>query len=153
MHGTLTLRRHFFRRSENLGHPGCPTSPILESRQHFDGTDKRGTFLPHGREMLGTLVALATCLDRWRANTSPTSPLDLDASVERRFERRHRLYEEFRAMRPRPPALHLHIATYPVAVMLVVPPTSLVFGRPSDLSEDTEEELLRSGVRQLATTA
>ena len=44
-------------------------------------------------------------------------------------------------MRPRPPALHLHIATYPVAVMLVVPTTSLVFGRPSDLSEDTEEEL------------
>ncbi len=33
-----------------------------------------------------------TCLDRWRANTSPTSPLDLDASVERRFERRHRLH-------------------------------------------------------------
>jgi len=100
-----------------------------------------------------TLVALATCLDRWRAITSPTSLPDLDASVEQRFERRQRLYEEFRAMRPRPSALHLHIATYPVAVMLVVPPTSLVFGRPSDLSDDAEEELLRAGVRRLATRA
>ncbi len=100
-----------------------------------------------------TLIALATCLDRWRAITSSTIPLDLDTSVEQRFERRQRLYEEFRSMRPRPPALHLHIATYPVAAMLVLPATSLVFGRPSNLSEDTEEDLLRAAVRQLATSA
>ena len=118
-------------------------------RQHGQAGDVLAAWPGEAR----TLVALASCLDRWRAITSPTSPLDLDASVEQRFERRQRLYEEFRAMRPRPPALHLHIATYPVAAMLVVPATSLVFGRPSDLSEDTEEDLLRAGVRQLATSA
>jgi hypothetical protein len=100
-----------------------------------------------------TRAALATCLDRWRAITSPT-PVDLDVSIEhRQFERHQRLYAEFRAMRPRPPALYLHVATYPVAAMLVVPPTSLVFGRPFDLSENAEEDLLRAGVQQLAAGA
>jgi hypothetical protein len=56
-------------------------------------------------------------------------------------------------MRPRPLALHLHVATYPAVAMLVIPNASLVFGRPFDLSEDTEEDLLRAGVRQLATSA
>lgn len=100
-----------------------------------------------------TRVALASCLDRWRAVTSAI-PVDLDVSAEQpRFERRQRLYAEFRAMRPRPPALHLHVSTYPVVAMLVVPTASLVFGRPFDLSEDAEEDLLRAGVRQLATGA
>jgi len=139
-----------FRESRSPGLPNFADPRVQAAlRQHGQAGDILAAWPGDAR----TLVALATCLDGWRANTSPTSPPDLDASVEQRFERRHRLYEEFRAMRPRPPVLHLHIATYPVAVMLVVPPTSLVFGRPSDLSEDKEEDLLRAGVRQLATTA
>jgi hypothetical protein len=97
--------------------PALPTfaDPRVQAalRQHGQAGDILAAWPGEAR----TLVALATCLDRWRAITSPTIPLDLDASVEQRFERRQRLYEEFRAMRPRPPALHLHIATYPVAAI------------------------------------
>jgi hypothetical protein len=100
-----------------------------------------------------TRIALANCLDRWRAIPSP-SPVDFNGSIEQRqFERHQRLYTEFRAMRPRPPALRLHVATYPVAALLPVPPASLVFGRPFDLAENAEEDLLRTGVRQLAAGA
>jgi hypothetical protein len=121
--------------------------------RHFDSMQKGGDILAAWPGDARTRAALANCLDRWRAMTSPT-PVDLDVSTEqRRLERHQRLYAEFRAMRPRPLALHLHVATYPVAAMLVVPPASLVFGRPVDLSENAEENLLRAGVRQLAAGA
>jgi hypothetical protein len=141
-----SFREHRLHALPNFADPRVQAS----LRQHATANDSLAAWPGDAR----TRVALARCLDRWRAITSTPIPLDLDAPAEqRRFDRRQRLYAEFRAMRPRPPALYLHVATYPVATMLVIPTTSLVFGRPSDLSENAEEDLLRAGVRQLAASA
>lgn len=141
-----SFREHRSRALPNLADPRVQAA----FRRHAAANDSLAAWPGDAR----TRVTLANCLDRWRAITAPPITGDLDASYElQRFERRQRLYAEFRAMRPRPPALYLHVATYPVVAMLVFPTASLVFGRPPNLSENAEEDLLRAGVRQLSTSA
>lgn len=59
-----------------------------------------------------------------RATVGPVLTTDPNAELE------HRLYEDFRAARPRPPMLIVHLVPYPVSVLYVVPPVSLVIGAP-----------------------
>ena len=71
-------------------------------------------------------------------------------SSDKRPAREHGLFEEFRAARPRPQALEVFVVHYPTAAVEVIPPVSLVVGRPLDQDEDAVIEVMREGFHRLA---
>jgi hypothetical protein len=85
-----------------------------------------------------------------RRSRPTTADPDRHEVWARRGEAQNTLYQEFRDAQPRPASLDVHVVGYPVPVVEVVPPVSLVLGEPHDVDDGVHLGLVRDGFRHLA---
>jgi hypothetical protein len=98
-------------------------------------------------------AALDDAYRRYRAmrrSRSAAAHTDPHSVWMRRGEDQHALDQEFRDARPRLASLDVHVVDYPVPVVEIVPPVSLVLGEPYDVDNEVHFGLLRDGFRRLA---